>query len=251
MAAASPGYAILIPARLGSERLPGKVLLDESGKPLIQHVQERALEAPGATTVLVLTDDERVRDAVAAFGGAVRITRADHASGTDRCAEAAADLDEAVVVNVQGDEPLFQPADLAALARAVSEEGADIATLGWPFASEAEMDDPHAVKAVVGGEGWALDFCRGAEPAHATAAAHGGHIWHHVGIYAFRRDRLLAFPDMAATPRERSERLEQLRALENGWRIKVLRASAPAFGIDTRADYDAFLARIREPDAPA
>jgi 3-deoxy-manno-octulosonate cytidylyltransferase (CMP-KDO synthetase) len=237
------GYAILIPARYGSERLAGKVLLAESGKYLIQHVYERACRAPGVDTVIVLTDDDRVEAVVRSFGGRVLRTRADHTSGTDRCAEAAAGLSEDVIVNVQGDEPLFEPTDLAALARAVSEDGADIATLGWPFESEGHLADPNAVKAVVGPGGWALDFCRGAEAAHATAAAGGGHIWHHVGIYAFRRERLLAFPQMAPTAREKAERLEQLRAHENGWRIQVLRASAPAFGIDTRADYDAFLAR--------
>ena len=240
---ARPGYAILIPARYGSRRLPGKVLLAESGKYLIQHVYERALEAKGASTVLVLTDDDRVERAVASFGGAVRRTRADHTSGTDRCAEAAADLAEAVVVNVQGDEPLFAPQDLEALAHAVAVEGADIATLGWPFKDAGHMSDPHAVKAVVGPDGWALDFCRDAEAAANKAQVGGGSVLHHVGIYAFRRDRLLAFPHLAPTAREQSERLEQLRALENGWRIRVLPASAEAFGIDTRADYDAFLAR--------
>lgn len=238
---ARPGYAILIPARHDSERLPGKVLLAESGKYLIQHVYERALEAVGASTVLVLTDDERVEQAVASFGGAVRRTRADHRSGTDRCAEAAEDLAETVIVNVQGDEPLFAPADLEALAQAVACEGADIATLGWPFADEALLADPHAVKAVVGPDGWALDFCRDAESAARRAHAGGATVLHHVGIYAFRRDRLLAFPRLAPTAREQDERLEQLRALEQGWRIRVLPASTAAFGVDTRADYDAFL----------
>ena len=236
--AAIPPYAILIPARYGSERLPGKVLLAESGKYLVQHVYERARLAPGVGTVLVLTDDERVERAVRSFGGGVRRTRADHASGTDRCAEVAAGLEESVVVNVQGDEPLFAPEDLAALARAVSQEGADIATLGWPFADEAAMADPHAVKAVVGADGWALDFCREAPPAGSAT------ILHHVGIYAFRRERLLEFPLLAPTDREKAARLEQLRALEHGWRIKVLPASSPAFGVDTRADYEAFLARL-------
>jgi len=238
---ASRGYAVLIPARYASKRLPGKVLLAESGKYLIQHVYERALEAEGASTVLVLTDDDRVERAVASFGGAVRRTRAEHTSGTDRCAEAAAQLSEAVIVNVQGDEPLFAPRDLEALAQAVAVEGADIATLGWPFADAAHLADPHAVKAVVGPDGWALDFCRDAETAARRARSGAGTILHHVGIYAFRRDRLLAFPQLAATAREQEERLEQLRALESGWRIKVLPASAAAFGIDTRADYDAFL----------
>ena len=240
-AAAPPAYAVLIPARLGSERLPEKVLLAESGKYLIQHVYERALRAPGSPRVLVLTDDARVEQAVRSFGGAVRMTRADHASGTDRCAEVAAGLEESVVVNVQGDEPLFQPADLAALARAVAEEGADIATLGFPFESAAAAEDPHAVKALRDAAGWALGFRRSAP----TAAELGGaEVLHHVGIYAFRRERLLAFPGLPRTDAERAERLEQLRALDHGWRIRILDASAPAFGVDTRADYEAFLRQI-------
>jgi 3-deoxy-manno-octulosonate cytidylyltransferase (CMP-KDO synthetase) len=241
-------YAILIPARFASERLPGKVLLRESGRPLVQHVVERAWSAPGSPRVIVLTDDERVEEAVRAFGGEVLRTSPSHASGTDRCAEAARALAQEVLVDVQGDEPLFEPRDLARLARAVAEEGADIATLGWPFADRAQAADLHAVKAVRDAAGWALGFCRRLEDAEALAA--GGRppheILHHVGIYAFRRGRLLAFPDLPRSAREAAERLEQLRALEQGWRIRVLDASAPAFGVDTRADYEAFLRRLRE-----
>jgi 3-deoxy-manno-octulosonate cytidylyltransferase (CMP-KDO synthetase) len=234
-------YAVLIPARLASTRLPGKVLLAESGKYLVQHVVERAHRAPGDPRVLVLTDDERVEAAVRSFGGAVRRTRADHRSGTDRCAEAAADLDEPVIVNVQGDEPLFEPEDLGALARAVHEGGADIATLGYPFSSAAAAADPHAVKALVDPAGWAVGFRRTLPSPQELAALGALAVLHHVGIYAFRRERLLAFPGLPVAASERRERLEQLRALEQGWRIRVLDASAPAFGIDTRADYDAFL----------
>jgi 3-deoxy-manno-octulosonate cytidylyltransferase (CMP-KDO synthetase) len=242
--AAPPPYAVLIPARYESTRLPGKVLLAESGKYLVQHVAERALEAPGAPRVVVLTDDDRVAEAVRSFGGEVRMTSPDHRSGTDRCAEAAADLAESVVLNVQGDEPLFAPADLDALARAVALEGADIATLGWPFEDEHLMEDPNAVKAMVDATGWALGFTRDEVTAAVCRAAQKARILHHVGIYAFRRDRLLAFPELAPTASERAERLEQLRALDHGWRIRVLDASAPAFGVDTREDYEAFLRTI-------
>jgi 3-deoxy-manno-octulosonate cytidylyltransferase (CMP-KDO synthetase) len=235
-------YAILIPARLGSERLPEKVLLRESGKFLVQHVYERALAAPGRPRVLVLTDDERVAEAVRSFGGQVRMTRADHASGTDRCAEVAADLDEAVVINLQGDEPLFEPGDLADLAVAVGQGGADIATLAWPFEDPAQMADPNAVKAVFHADGEAITFTRLARPEGDVPA--GAVFMHHVGIYAFRRERLLEFPSLPRTENERRERLEQLRALDHGWRIRVLTASKPAFGIDTREDYEAFLAIV-------
>lgn len=232
-------YAILIPARLGSERLPEKILLRESGKFLVQHVYERALEAPGHPRVLVLTDDERVAEAVRSFGGQVRMTRSDHASGTDRCAEIAADLEEPVIVNLQGDEPLFEPADLADLAVAVGQGGVDIATLAWPFEDPAQMQDPNAVKAVFHADGEAITFTRLARPEGDVPV--GAVFMHHVGIYAFRRDRLLEFPGLSRTENERRERLEQLRALDHGWRIRVLTASQPAFGIDTREDYAAFL----------
>ncbi len=169
------------------------------------------------------------------------MTRADHVSGTDRCAEAAADLSEDVVINLQGDEPLFAPQDLDALAQSIRDEGADIGTLGWPFEGAVSAEDPHAVKAVVGSDGWALDFTRDLERARAACDEAGATFLHHVGIYAFRRDRLLAFPGLPPTEREASERLEQLRALDHGWRIRILSASGPAFGIDTRADYEAFL----------
>jgi 3-deoxy-manno-octulosonate cytidylyltransferase (CMP-KDO synthetase) len=239
-----PPYAILIPARYASTRLPGKMLLAESGRPLIQHVYERAVRAPGDPRVVVLTDDERIEAAVRGFGGTAWRTRADHASGTDRCAEGAARLDEDVVVNVQGDEPLFEPADLAALARAVASGGADIATLGHPFADPADAADPNAVKALRGPGGWAVGFTRRLPTADERAALGDPEVLHHVGIYAFRRERLLAFPHLAPSPAEQRERLEQLRALDRGWRIRVLDASAPAFGVDTRADYERFLARL-------
>ena len=236
--AGARAYAVLIPARYGSTRLPGKMLLRESGKFLVQHVHERALLAPGSPRVLVLTDDARVEAAVVSYGGEVMRTRADHASGTDRCAEAASRLTEPVVVNLQGDEPLLEPRDLARLATAAAEPGVDIATLAYPFASRKDEADPHSVKAMRGRDGFAVDFRR-APPSEAERR--GLAVLHHGGVYAFRRERLLDFTALKPTARERSERLEQLRALGHGWRIKVLDASRPAFGVDTREDYDEFL----------
>jgi len=232
-------YAVLVPARYASTRLPGKVLLRESGKFLVQHVVERAREAPGRPRVVVLTDDDRVEAAVRSFGGEVLRTRPDHASGTDRCAEAAAAVEAKVLVNLQADEPLVEPADLDRLAEAAASEDTDLATLAHPFASEAARADPHAVKACVGSDGFAVDFRR-----TVPAPRAGVEVLHHLGLYAWRRARLLAFAAMPPSPREREERLEQLRALEAGWRIRVLVSARPAFGVDTRADYDAFLQEI-------
>jgi 3-deoxy-manno-octulosonate cytidylyltransferase (CMP-KDO synthetase) len=200
--------------------------------------------------VVVLTDDERVEAAVRSYGGEVLRTSPDHASGTDRCAEAARRLltgpRPPVVVNLQGDEPLHEPADLARLAEAASDPAADLATLAHPFGSVESLASPSAVKAYVGDDGFAIDFRR-EDPGPDGRAREGlPEPRHHVGIYAYRPERLLAFTALAPTPRERSERLEQLRALEHGWRIRVLAASRPGFGVDTRADYEAFLRALRD-----
>ncbi len=235
------GYAILIPARYGSTRLPGKMLLRETGKYLVQHTHERALAAPGHPRVLVLTDDARVEAAVRSYGGEVLRTRAEHVSGTDRCAEAAARLSEPVVVNLQGDEPLIEPADLGRLAEAVAGDAADLATLATPFAREADMVPPQVVKALRGPDGLAVDFRRSVPP---PAERRRAEVLHHVGVYAFRRQRLLDFAALPPSPREVAERLEQLRALEQGWRIRVLTASRPGFGIDTREDYERLVALL-------
>jgi 3-deoxy-manno-octulosonate cytidylyltransferase (CMP-KDO synthetase) len=231
-------YVVLIPARYGSTRLPGKMLLRETGKYLVQHTHERALAAPGGPRVVVLTDDARVEAAVRSYGGEVLRTRADHPSGTDRCAEAAARFDEPVVVNLQGDEPLIDPGDLFRLAQAVATDGADLSTLAFPFRSEADMVPPQFVKALRRADGSAADFRRSVptppERRHVE-------VLHHLGVYGFRRERLLAFAALPPSPRELAERLEQLRALENGWRVRILTAAHPGFGIDTREDYVRFV----------
>ena len=211
---------------------------------LIQCVYDRAREIPGADGVLVLTDSHRVEDAVRDFGGAVMLTRADHQSGTDRCAEAAESLGVDVVVNLQGDEPLFEPSDIAALAAAAAEEGADMATLGHPFANDAQRASEHAVKVLVDDHGFAIGFQRAWPDEARCLALETVHVWHHLGVYAFRRPRLLAFPDLPPTEAERAERLEQLRAVGAGWGIRVLEASEPAFGVDTQEDLDALRARL-------
>lgn len=231
-------YAILIPARYGSTRLPGKVLLRESGKYLVEHVHERALAAPGRPRVVVLTDDDRVEAAVRSYGGEVMRTRPDHISGTDRCAEAERRIDVPVFVDLQADEPLVDPVDLGRLAGACAAPEVDLATLGHPFEDPEAEDDPNVVKVLVDGDGLAADFCR---ERPVDDRRRGLDVLHHVGIYAWRRERLRAFAALPPSAREQAERLEQLRALEQGWRIRVLEARRPAFGIDTPSDYEAFL----------
>jgi 3-deoxy-manno-octulosonate cytidylyltransferase (CMP-KDO synthetase) len=168
-------------------------------------------------------------------------TRADHVSGTDRCAEAAERLDEDVVVNVQGDEPLFEPNDLAALAEAAARPGVDVATLAYPVESAAAAAAPSVVKVVTRADGSALYFSRAPIPFDRARGAAASSARAHVGIYAFPRRRLLEFPRLPQGTLAAVESLEQLRALEAGWRILVLPASRPAFGIDTPDDYRRFV----------
>jgi 3-deoxy-manno-octulosonate cytidylyltransferase (CMP-KDO synthetase) len=243
----APSYAVVIPARIGSTRLPEKPLLQETGKYLVQHVAERAMAAPGVARVLVATDDARIEAAVASFGGVSVRTDPRHASGTERCAEIAARLDVAVVINVQGDEPRFEPKDLAALAEAAAVPGTDVATLAYPISDPAEGANPAVVKVVTRPDGAALYFSRAPIPFDRANRVVAAHARAHVGIYAFPRKRLLEFARLPPSRNADAESLEQLRALDAGWRIVVLPATNPAFGIDTREDYERFLAMERSP----
>jgi 3-deoxy-manno-octulosonate cytidylyltransferase (CMP-KDO synthetase) len=225
-----------IPARLASTRLPGKVLRDLCGRPMIQHVVERARGATAVDRVVVLTDDERVRDAVLAFGGECEMTPAGCPSGTDRVAWAARDWDAAAVINVQGDEPMLDPAHVDLLARLLRERPeVEMATLAAPV-DPGDLADPAKVKVVCDRAGRALYFSRAAIP----YARHGGAppALRHVGVYAYRRDVLLRLADLDPTPLERCEGLEQLRALEHGLAIQVLEVEHHGFGVDTEADLE-------------
>jgi 3-deoxy-manno-octulosonate cytidylyltransferase (CMP-KDO synthetase) len=234
-------FAVVVPARLGSTRLPNKPLLRETGKYLVQHVVERARRAPGVVRVVVATDDEKVESAVRSFGGEAIRTRIDHVSGSSRCAEAAERLTEPVIVNVQGDEPLFEPDDLALLASHASRPENDMATLAYPVRDAAEAMSPHVVKVVTRSDGAALYFSRAPIPFDRATGGPAASAHAHVGIYAFRRERLLAYARLPVGTLAGVESLEQLRALEAGWRIAVLPATAPAFGIDTADDYARFV----------
>jgi 3-deoxy-manno-octulosonate cytidylyltransferase (CMP-KDO synthetase) len=240
-------FRVVIPARFAATRLPGKPLAPLAGLPMIQHVHRLASRS-GASEVVIATDDERIREACAAFGAAVEITAASHASGTDRIAELAARhawADESVVVNVQADEPLLPPALIGqAAALLVADPDAGIATLCAPIASLDEYLDPNVVKVVVSTGGRALYFSRAPIPWNRDGAPAGLESqrqyrgsWRHIGIYAYRVSVLRRLAASAPSALEQCERLEQLRALELGVAIVIAAAcEAPGPGVDTAAD---------------
>lgn len=237
--------AAILPARLGSTRLPKKPLLAETGMFLIQHVYERVASARRIDRVIVATDSEEIVAAVRSFGGEVRMTDPNHPSGTDRVAEVARDLDSEFVINVQGDEPEIDPLDLETVARALTEEGAALATLGIPFTNLEHYRNPNAVKVVVDASGHALYFSRSPIPWCAEDARHPpSGAWKHIGVYGFERAMLARFADLPPCDLERTERLEQLRALHHGIRIRVSKARTEPIGIDTPEDYRRFVERF-------
>ena len=242
-------FTVLIPARYASTRLPGKPLADIAGKPMVVRVAARARES-GADRVVVATDDERVMQAARAHGVEALMTRADHPTGTDRLAEAAALLalpPEAIVVNVQGDEPLLEPALIRRMADLLARHAdASIATACHPIDDAAEAFNPNVVKVVRDANGYALYFSRATIPwaRDAFAAARdalpdGLPILRHYGLYAYRVAFLAGFPSLAPAPIERFEALEQLRALWHGHRIVVdVTTGTPAPGVDTPEDLE-------------
>ncbi len=247
-------FHVVIPARFAAARLPGKPLLTIADQPLIQWVWQRA-RASGAASVILATDDARVRDAGRQFGAEVIMTSTQHTSGTDRIAEVVRSRQwpaEDIVVNVQGDEPMMPSHVIARVAAAVAQSTCDIATAAAPIASLEEYLDPNSVKVVCANDGRALYFSRAPIPWPRDQVANGqptsfeGTL-RHIGIYAYRVRSLLQFAAWPATPLERAEKLEQLRALENGMQIHVVTLSeSPPAGVDTPED----LARIRALLAP-
>jgi 3-deoxy-manno-octulosonate cytidylyltransferase (CMP-KDO synthetase) len=231
----------IIPARLHSTRLPGKPMALLGGRPMIAHVVERARRARGLAAVLVATDDPGIADAARAAGVDAVLTRADHPSGTDRLAEVAAGLDAGVIVNVQGDLPLLDPLMIEQLvARMAREADLPMATLAAPIRDEAEWRSPHVVKVVTGCDGRALYFSRSPVPFDRDGTRPDDEPlgWRHIGMYAYRRDVLLRLAALPPSPLERRERLEQLRALENGIAIGVAAWTAiePVIEVDTPDD---------------
>jgi 3-deoxy-manno-octulosonate cytidylyltransferase (CMP-KDO synthetase) len=242
----------VIPARFASTRLPGKPLLAETGRPLIQHVVEAAHKARRLDRVIVATDDMRIAEAVVRFGGEVVMTRPDHATGTDRVAEVAAGLPGArIVVNLQGDEPEISGTALDRVVDLLEEDAeAPMATLGTRIRGESVYRDPACVKVVCSRYGRALYFSRSPIPhyrdglpaEHAAAAV----AYLHLGLYAYRRDFLLRLSALPPSSLEAAEKLEQLRVLEAGYPIAVGIVEEPSIGIDTPDDYRRFVERWRE-----
>ncbi len=240
-------FIVVIPARYGSTRLPGKALADIAGRPMIAWVHDQARRSR-AREIIVATDDERIATACREHGARAEMTAADHASGTDRIAELAERCgwdDEQIVVNVQGDEPLLPPKLVSQVADLLAAtEAAAIATLTTPVRTEDEFRDPNRVKVVTDREDFALYFSRAPIP-HRAAGPAGGMARRHVGIYAYRAGSLKALSAAPPSPLEREERLEQLRALHLGLRIVVADAvDAPARGVDTQEDLEAIRAIV-------
>ena len=229
----------VIPARYASTRLPGKPLKLIAGKPMIQRVYEQAKKAKRPTEVIVATDDKRVYDAVLAFGGSACMTREDHPNGTSRLAEVAEKYPDAdVIVNVQGDEPMIPPEIIDRLAEAFqAEPGLQMATMKT-LMQESEYGDPSAVKVITDKNGYALYFSRSLIP-YPRNKTELFKVYKHVGIYAYTRTFLMQYAAMASTPLEQVESLEQLRVLENGYKIKVLESDFRGIGVDTQEDLDA------------
>lgn len=243
--------AIVIPARYASKRLPGKPLLRTTGKYLVQHVYEQACRARQATQVLVATDDPRIQAAVESFGGGVVMTRTDHQSGTDRVAEVARGLDADVFVNLQGDEPLIEPATLDLLPELLARDAAaDMATLAVPITSAEQWRDPNCVKVVCDARGSALYFSRSPIPfvrdGEPDFQAQPPRFLQHLGLYAYRRDFLLQLAQLPPHPLEQLEKLEQLRVLALGRRILVGQIREATVGVDTPADYERFVRLYRQ-----
>jgi 3-deoxy-manno-octulosonate cytidylyltransferase (CMP-KDO synthetase) len=243
----------VIPARYSSTRLPGKPLLPIAGKPLIVWVAERAAEASTVSRAIVATDDARILEAVHAAGFDAVMTRPDHASGTDRVAEVARQLDCEIIVNVQGDEPLIAPKTIdRAVMALVEDEAAQISTTSEPIDHVGDVVSRSVVKIAVDGEGYATSFSRSPIPFPTQAVRKHGSIEaalgnepallfsfrKHTGLYVYRRDFLIDFAGWPQTESEKAESLEQLRAMDRGVKIKVVEAASPSIGVDTMEDLE-------------
>ena len=225
----------VIPARYASTRLPGKPLADIVGKPMIQHVYERSAQATIPQQVVVATDDEKVFQAVQQFGGKVVMTSSEHQTGTDRLAEVASKYAEVdVIINVQGDEPLIDPKVIDELAQEFLNDTALQMASVMSIMDTEDYQNPNAVKVVTDLNNNALYFSRSLLPYPRVEGK--ANVYKHIGIYAYKKDFLLKFAKLEPTPLEQSESLEQLRALENGYKIKMIKTKAKFIGVDSIED---------------
>jgi 3-deoxy-manno-octulosonate cytidylyltransferase (CMP-KDO synthetase) len=246
----------IIPARYGSTRFPGKSLALIEGKPMVQWVYERTKRSRLVTRVIIATDDERIRKAVSDFGGEAVMTSPDHPTGTDRIAEVARALTCDIVVNVQGDEPLVHPDMIdEAVAPLVNDASIPMGTVCKKISERSEAVDPNVVKVVFDNDGFALYFSRAPIPWDRDRWAGkrslsdldpAGSMYKHIGLYVYRRDFLLRYAKMPQTPLEAAEKLEQLRALESGHRIKTVVTEHESFGVDIPGDLSKILHRLEE-----
>jgi len=234
--AEKPSAAAVIPARYGSTRFPGKPLALLAGRPMIHHVYDRVGRAKRIRRVIVATDDERILNVVKDFGGQAVLTAGEHPTGMDRVAEVAVGLDEDVIVDVQGDEPLISPRAVdAAVEPLLRDASLRMTTLAHHLDDTSELEDPDVVKVILDAEGFAVDFFRlpAAGPGSQPPA---GEVLRHIGLYGFRRDYLLELTAMEPARRERTLSLEQLRPLENGCRIRVVTTDYRIVGVDRPED---------------
>ncbi len=239
---------VVIPARFGSTRFPAKIVANDTGKPLVQHVVDQAKKCKRVDRVIVATDDQRIADALRPFETHVVMTSPAHESGTDRIAEVARNLTSDIVVNVQGDEPEIEPETIDALIqRLIDHPTDDMATAATPFATGSNPADPNLVKVVTDPSGRAIYFSRSPIPFQRDKdfSRNTGYNLH-LGIYAYRRPFLLKFSSWSPTPLEMTEKLEQLRALEHGCSIYVLPVNRATHGIDTAEQYAEFVRRYKE-----
>lgn len=248
----NPKVVVVIPSRFGSTRLPGKPLVTLGGKPMVQHVYERAKRAQTVHQVLVATDDQRIVDAVQGFGGEARMTRTDHRTGTERIAEVAAHEEGDIFINVQGDEPLIDPVSIdTAVAALLEEPPAQIATVATAIRHANDIMDPNVVKAVLDFDENALYFSRAPVPwVRDTQQKIHVKYWKHLGLYAFQREALLEYPTLPQGDLEKIEQLEQLRWLENGWRIRVAEVARDAVSVDVPEDISRVEKLLKEEKRP-
>jgi 3-deoxy-manno-octulosonate cytidylyltransferase (CMP-KDO synthetase) len=229
----------IIPARYASSRFPGKALVSLAGKPMLQHVWERAQKSRYLDDLLIATDDERIASAVRQFGGRVRMTRADHPSGTDRLAEVASSEQASFYVNIQGDEPLIDPEAIdAAILSVHGDETVAMGTLKRQILDPTDIVNTNVVKVVTNLLNDAVYFSRCPIPYERDGRNNAPSYFKHIGLYVYRREFLLRYPDLTVGPLEQAERLEQLRALENGYRIRVVNTEYESLGVDTPEDLE-------------